>query len=83
LLPTDPAAAAANAGAALPFFTTAADPIGAGLAHLVLGTAGGGRAHFTRARSYFERSGAHLLVARTRRAQDGPQPIVRAQPLAW
>ena len=83
LLPTDPAAAAANADAALRFFTTAGDPIGAGLAHLALGTAGGARAHFTRARSHFERSGAHLLAARAQRAQDGPQPVVSATPSAW
>lgn len=73
LLPADPAGAAASAGAALRFFTAAADPIGAGLAHLVLGTAGDERAHFTRARSHFERSGAHLLVARARRARDAPR----------
>jgi len=72
---TDPAAAGAHAGAALRFFTTAADPIGAGLAHLVLGTSGGAHTHFTRAHSYFERSGAHLLVARTRRAQDAPHAL--------
>jgi hypothetical protein len=68
LLATDPGVAVTNAAAALQFFTAAADPISAGRAHLFLGTAGGGDIHFTRACDYFERSGAHLLVARTRRA---------------
>jgi DNA-binding SARP family transcriptional activator/tetratricopeptide (TPR) repeat protein len=68
LLPADPVGAAANAEAAVRLFTTAADPIGAGLAHLVRGTAGGGPGHFTRARLLFERCGAGLLVARALRS---------------
>ncbi|GIF18221.1 DNA-binding SARP family transcriptional activator [Actinoplanes tereljensis] len=64
LLPTDPAGAAANAEAAQRLFSTGADPIGAGLAHLVLGKAGGGPGHVARARRLFERCGAGLLAAR-------------------
>jgi len=71
LLPTDPAAAAREAGAAARALTAAADPIGAGLAHLTLATAsaslgeaGHARAGFLRARDLFTRSGAHLLAAR-------------------
>jgi hypothetical protein len=71
LLPTDPAAAAREAGAAARALTAAADPIGAGLAHLTvatasaaLGEAGNARAGFLRARDLFARSGATLLVDR-------------------
>ena len=77
LLTTDPVAAAEDARVAHRSFTTAADPIGAGQACLTLGTAlastgaiDEARAGLTRAHSLFARSGAHLLVARTQRAQE-------------
>jgi len=66
LLPTDPAAAAGCAEAALKSLTEAADPIGAGLAHLALGAACGSADHFARAGAVFTRCGANLLVARAR-----------------
>ncbi|MFI7600487.1 BTAD domain-containing putative transcriptional regulator [Actinoplanes sp. NPDC049681] len=75
LLPTDPAAAATYAEAALQPFAVAADPIGAGQAYLTLGSARasigdieGARAALVRARARFARSGAHLLGARAQRA---------------
>ena len=66
LLPSDPAAAAGCAEAALESLTEAADPIGAGLAHVTLGTISGSADHFARAGAMFTRCGAHLLVARAR-----------------
>ncbi|GAA2636716.1 BTAD domain-containing putative transcriptional regulator [Paractinoplanes durhamensis] len=62
LLHTDPVAAAGCAEAALASLTDAADPIGAGLAHLALGSAD----HLAQADALFTRCGAHLLVARVR-----------------